>query len=460
MVKPKKYTQRKIVLIVFAFGIIILLMLLVFLTKSNKPNLLIISIDTLRADHVSCYGYKRSTTPNIDRLASQGHRFSNAYTTIPTTGPAHASLLTSLYPTQLSVRRNGETLPSEATTLAELLEASGYHTAAFVSAWVMNPRYGFGQGFQTYDYLERATERRAQNTLTKATEWLKNLRRKPFFLFVHFFDPHGPYVPPMNFRKLFNSGKKHVLKAKWFEPYQRAENSPDYYDYLDRYDGEIAYTDWAVGKLMYELQTLGLDDDTLVVLVSDHGESLAELATRYGYVFDHGEFLYAHQLEVVTIIRMPTRGSPKQAAVHSEQVSIVDIMPTVLEILDIETPGFMAGDSLVPMMRGEKTSRGPVFAERRTFERVTEPYLAGNAYSIIEGKWHLIFSTIMDGELYDLVEDPREASNLLPEQAKTAEVLNRKLQSWLKELKPIFGSSVFETNQEAIERLRSLGYTE
>lgn len=460
MDRSKKYTRRKFVIIIFALAIVILLILQVFLKKSNKLNLLIISIDTLRADHVSCYGYKRSTTPNIDRLASQGHRFSNAYTVMPTTGPAHASLLTSLYPTQLSVRRNGEILPAEATTLAEILADSGYDTAAFVSAWVMNPRYGFGQGFKTYDYLEGATERRAQDTLTKAAEWLKKLRQKPFFLFVHFFDPHGPYLPPGYFRKIFNSGKKHVLKTEWFESYQRAQNSPDYYDFLDRYDGEIAYTDWAIGKLMNQLQTQGLDHDTIVVLVSDHGESLAELATRFGHVFDHGEFLYAHQLEIVMIIRMPIKGTKQHTAVHSDQVSILDIMPTVLEILDIDAPGFMTGHSLVPMMRGEKTSHGPVFAERRTFERITKPYHSGNAYSIIKGKWHLIFSTTMGSELYDLVKDPREAYDLRQEQAKTAEDLNGKLRSWLQDLKPAFGSSEFETDQEAIERLRSLGYTE
>ena len=150
----------------------------------------------------------------------------------------------------------------------------------------------------------------------------------------------------------------------------------------------------------------------------------------------------------------------EQAAVHSEQVSIVDIMPTILEILDIETPGFMAGDSLVPMMRGEQTSHGPIFTERRTFDKVYRPYLRGNAYSIIEGKWHFIFSTVVKSELYDLVKDPREVSNLLPQQVQTVDMLNRKLQSWLAELKPVFGSSVFETDQEAIERLRSLGYTE
>lgn len=425
----------------------------------KRPNIILIVIDTLRADYVSCYGYKYITTPNIDRLAHQGHRFCNAYTTMPTTLPAHASLLTSLYPTQLSVRRNGEKVPREATTLAKILQTSGYSTAAFVSSYSLHKPYGLNKGFQTYDDTGRRIEQSAARTLSKVTVWLQNHNNtKPFFLFVHFMDPHTFYHAPEVFRKRFGAIDKRLPPERQFVKNPGQFTSELVSKTIAAYDAEIAYADWAVGKLMFELERLGMDKHTLVVFTSDHGESLNELIPRYSYAFDHGEFLYAHQLHIPLVIHAPRIVSLGQERVHTITVSIIDIMPTILEILGIEPPSFMRGSSLLSVIQGKQVSQGSVFSERPSHAGMLKPYLSGEAYSIIENKWHLISSTNGDDELYNLVDDAGEIHNLKQER-KTVQLLASKLKSKFEDIKPLFGPSEIENDKEAIERLRSLGYT-
>jgi len=167
--------------------------------------LIVVSIDTLRADHVSCCGYSAATTPCIDVLAGQGHLFSNGYTPMPTTLPAHASLMTSLYPSQLNTRRNGDQVPSRAVTLAEILKARGYATGAFVSASVLDARYGLCQGFDAYDGPGAKAERPAEETAFEAAAWLAENASRKFFLFVHLYDPHTFYYAPPAFRQRFQA---------------------------------------------------------------------------------------------------------------------------------------------------------------------------------------------------------------------------------------------------------------
>jgi len=426
----------------------------------NKLNVLNISIDTLRADHVSCYGYKYITTPNIDRLTGHAHRFSNAYTTIPTTFPAHASLFTSLYPTQLSAHFNGCGLPSEVTTLAEILQASGYSTAAFVSSYVLDVRYKLNKGFKVYDDCGRYyTERGAAQTLKKTTAWLQNQdNTKPFFLFVHLMDPHTFYRAPKIFREKFGAPD---IKLP---PDRRFVKDPDQFTdelvskAISAYDAEIAYADWAVGKLLSELKRLDMDKHTLVVFTSDHGESLNELIPQYSYAFAHGEFLYAHQLHIPLVIYAPQMVSLGQRKIHTATVSIIDIMPTILDILGIESPALMQGASLLSMLKGDEVSHGPVFSERPIYKKKVKHYLDGRSYSIIEDKWHFISYTNRGAELHNLVDDSGEIVNLQDDRTKT-KLLASKLQRKFEQIKPLFGPSAAETDKEAVERLRSLGYT-
>lgn len=428
-------------------------------TKS-RLNVLLISIDTLRADHLSCYGYQRQTSPNIDQLAGEGYRFNNAYTTLPGTLPAHTSLLTSLYPRQFSILVNGEIVPSKVTTLAEILESSGYSTAAFISTSALDARYGLNQGFQVYRGVgDTKLELPATDTVIKAIEWLGGHKDETFFLFVHFFDPHTRYDAPELYRQKFkvaNTGEPledyiFIQDPSLFTPERVRE-------IIAAYDAEIAYVDWAVGELLKELDKLGLNENTIVVLVSDHGESLDELIQSHSYAFDHGEFLYAHQLHVPLIIRMPGSTSGGKGVVQTTPVSLIDVMPTILDALKIKSPNYMAGSSLYPLLLGQETTYGPVFSERRSFENPPKPYFAGDDYSVIEDKWHLIFSTIRKSELYDLSEDAREKNNL-SNQAKKIEALESKIKLWRKQTKPLFGESVPETDEDALKKLRSLGYT-
>jgi arylsulfatase A-like enzyme len=321
----------------------------------------------------------------------------------------------------------------------------------------MEARYGLNQGFQIYDDAGELIRLSAAEILFKSTEWLKNNKDEPFFLFIHFFDPHTPYYSPEHFRTKFGAPDKAVPPAIEFVPDPSLFTPTLVHETIAAYDATIAYADWAVGKLMQELDQLSLNERTLVVLVSDHGETLDELATRYGYFFDHGEFLYVHQLQIPLIIRTPETVTSGNEIVHTDPVSITDVMPTILEELEIELPRSMAGLSLLPMLHGEKVSHGPVFSERRAFGKAPKPYMRGDDYSIIEGPWHLIFSTVRDNELYNLLDDPGEISNLQhkPDRSKT---LKGKLYKWLDKVEPLFGPPMFETDEEALRRLRTLGY--
>lgn len=427
--------------------------------RREQLNLLVISIDTLRADHVSCYGYDLNTTPNIDQLASQSHRFSQAYTVMPTTLPTHASLFTSLYPTQHTTRRNGQGLSAGATTLAEILQSSGYDTAAFVSTHILNAKYGLNQGFQTYNGVGDRKERPAKEPLVKTKRWLWAHRDNPYFLFMHMYDPHTFYFAPSNFRKNFKAPASSMPPKRGFQEDTRQYNRKLVREIIAAYDAEIAYSDWAVGELLEELDRLGLAQSTVVVLLSDHGETLDELIQRYEFAFDHGKFLYAHELRIPLIIHMPSCVSKVEAMVHTSPVSIIDIMPTILEILGLELPDSMMGQPLLDMLRGKSMSHGPIFSERRIFEKPLKPYLAEDDYSIIEGKWHLIHSSIRGVELYDLASDPKELKNLGLEHEK-GKYLDRKLREHLDSLRALFVPSVFERDVEAIQRLRSLGYAD
>ena len=426
----------------------------------RRPNVLIISLDTLRADHLSCYGYAGETSPNIDKLAMQGHRFLNAYTTMPTTLPAHASLFTSLQPVQLSVRRNGEIVPDEVVTLAEVLLEKGYSTAAFVSAAVMNAYYRINQGFVLYDHgRPDRLSRTASETIDRAKIWLSQHRKEPFLLFVHLYDPHTPYYAPEEYRN------------RWGAPDQPVPDEFEFVRFPDRftddvirktiaaYDAEIAYADWAVGELMRELGQHGLGERTHVVIVSDHGESLDELKSRYGYLFDHGEFLYAYELRIPLIIRLAKNFSDLSGpAEHATPVGIVDVMPTLLELLDIDPPDRMVGHSLMPMLRRETMQRGPVFSERRFAEaNASRPFLAQEELSIVDGDRHLIYSRGRGNELYDLRGDPQETSNLIDQDPASAALLDA-LHRQVGELKPLFGPPMLGTDPAAIKKLQSLGY--
>lgn len=436
-------------------------------TRLGHPefNVLFLSIDTLRADHLSCYGYERTTSPNIDRLAADGHRFSHAYTSMPTTLPAHTSMFTSHYPSENAVRRNGDIVTSSLITLPEILQAAGYTTAGFVSGLPLNSRFGLNQGFDTYEGVKGKPSRTSEDTVKSVRRWFEKYYRRRFFLFVHLFDPHSRYKAPQRFRQPFSAPES--VPAKFGFIRDRSRMTGDAIaTAIAGYDAEIAYADWAIGELLSMLTRFGIEDETLVVLVSDHGESLDELLDRYGYVFDHGEFLYRHQLNVPLIIRLPAsmRGRHR-TGVHDTPVSTIDVMPTILDIVGVDSPMDTAGRSLLPALQGRELAERPVFSERRMFKKTTRDFLEGSDYSVILGRWHMLLNGGRSNELYDLEADTDEAITYdglaggVSAGAKTRELV-RLIHSWRAKTKPLVSKARTEEDRRVLERLRSLGYTQ
>jgi arylsulfatase A-like enzyme len=326
------------------------------------PNVLLITVDTLRADHLSSYGYAWKTSPNIDKVARQGARFERAYTVIPLTGPAHFSLFTSRYPQEHGARRNGEAIPGDRTLLMlpQVLRANGYRSGAFISGWPLNGRLThLNDSFDDFNedltrtYQLFNSSRWAEDVTPPAIEWLKNHARedRPFFLWVHYFDPHSPYNYREHFADLKPNGAASPSGIEDESMRERVLN----------YDTEIAYMDWHLGQLLAAVEELGIRDSTLVVLTADHGESLGE----HDYV-GHGRHLYEDILRVPLIVRLP--GQVKPGQVISTPVSILDIAPTILDLTIRETleqkkaPLTFTGRSLASaIVKGERLSERRVY---------------------------------------------------------------------------------------------------
>lgn len=387
-------------------------------------NLLLITIDTLRADRLSCYDPTHVQTPSIDGLAAEGTVFTRAFTHAPLTLPAHASLLLGKTPLDHGVHDNGRFIVREEfLTLAEHLQGLGYSTGAFVSGYPLHSRFGLGQGFDVYDDrfaaapgLDREfAERRAGDTADKALSWLKG-RPSPWFLWVHFYDPHDPYEPPEPFRAKF-------------------KNSP--------YDGEVAYVDEAVGRLLALLRDEGFADGTMVVLTGDHGESLGE----HGEL-THGFLAYNSTLWIPLVIRVPGM-RPSRVG---QTVSHIDIFPTVCDALSVGRPVGLEGRSLVPAMAGRKLTPSLVY-----FECLSPFYGRGWApiRGTLDGRMKFIESPIP--ELYDLEKDFGEAANLAG--IRDLAGFRRPLDKMVEAEASARGSGA-ETKLDvaAVERLRSLGY--
>ena len=401
-------------------------------TKTPEFNILLISIDTLRADHLGCYGYSATKTPTIDELAREGTLFSRCYTPVPVTLPSHISIMTGLYPLSHGVRNNGTFVAGpELLTLAEILKGRGYQTAAFVGSFVLDRRFGLDQGFDTYDdYMSKDqsqplllyNERKAEDVVSGADKWLKeNGKNKPFFLWMHCFDPHAPYEPP--------------------EPFATAyKNNP--------YDGEISYTDQMLGKVMTTLKEMNLWDQTLIIFTADHGEGLGDHGEK-----THAIFIYDSTLHVPLIFRYP-KLLPQNAKV-SQEVSTIDIFPTVLDLVSLKPDKNCQGKSLTGLLQGkDEPVRSELFCE-------TYYPLYNHGWSPIEAlrtsEW--VYMKAPRPELYDMVNDRKQLKNLYESHKEIAS----RLDSQMEELKKRIAHSQTQAkkvtmDQETTQRLRSLGY--
>lgn len=429
--KPRKLTRFPRLFIIYLFPLALLLGKIPGIAGERDLNLLIITVDTLRADHVGIYGHKKIKTPNIDNSGKEGVLFSQAYCHVPLTLPSHCSLFTGTLPIFHGVRDNGYRLPSFNVTLADILKKKGYKTAAFVGAFPLDSRFGLDKGFDVYDDLYGSKnvvrdlsfiERRAEEVNKKVFEWLAKNKSSQFFIWVHYFDPHAPYDPPPPFKNEYNGRE---------------------------YDGEIAYTDYIIGKLLEKLNDLKLSEKTLIILTSDHGEGLGEHNEN-----THGIFVYDSTLRVPLIFSNP-KILPKNTVV-SDQVGLIDVMPTLLDLMGFPQSPNIQGKSFKSLIFKEKS-----LPNNYCYIESVAAMLDRN-WAPLQGirteEWKYIDAPIP--ELYDLKNDPKEENNIREESPEIVQHLRKRLQDTIKNNSSPLSSHVFKTekDKETREKLMSLGY--
>lgn len=391
-------------------------------------NVLLITLDTTRADRLGCYGYTKALTPNLDRLAGQGIQFLNAYTHVPLTLPAHCSILTGTLPLYHQVHNNGfYALDGQIPTLAEVFQRAGYKTGAFVASFTVDSRFGLDRGFQAYDdnfgseeiLKNFRSERRAGEVVEAFIPWLNATLGREIFAWIHFYDPHLPYDPPSPFKESFAERK---------------------------YDGEIAYMDSAIGVVVESLRKAGILDKTLIVVAGDHGEALGEHKE-----IEHGLFLYEASMRVPLLFVCKNK-LPAGKAVPAK-VGLADIMPTILELAGLPVPKTVQGTSLLPWISGRKND------DRTTYMETYYPrenFGWSEFKGVVDGTWKFIQAP--RPELYDLKKDPNEEDNLYEKAPAVSREMVTKLQEIIKLRSRPAPASPRRTSAEDEEKLRSLGY--
>jgi arylsulfatase A-like enzyme/Tfp pilus assembly protein PilF len=396
--------------------------------RDSGLNVLLVTMDTTRADRLGCYGYKKAKTPNLDSLALKGVQFLNAYCQVPLTTPSHCSILTGTYPIYHQVHNNGTyALSSEFLTLAEVLKDKGFKTAAFVGSFTVDSRFGLDQGFDVYDdkfaedqaFKALNSERKAEKVFESFYRWWSKNEVQPFFCWVHFYDPHLPYDPPPPFNKEF------------------ADNL---------YDGEIAYMDFYIGKTIDALRDKNLLAKTLVILCGDHGEAFGEKVEA-----GHGIFLYDMTMKVPLIFYAENH-LPAGTVIKS-RVRLIDIMPSILDILNMPQNKEAQGLSLLPYINRRKKEDLSSYIETY-FPR--ENYGWSELVGLVDGDWKYIKEP--KEELYDLKTDPQETNNVVSGEKKIAQEKRAKLEDFIAKYSSRIKTPKRELTPEERERLRSLGY--
>lgn len=449
-----------VVAVIFAAGLVACSRFGAADSNGPRPNVVLITLDTTRADHLHCYGYPKSTSPNIDAFAQEATLFQNAICTAAVTPVSHASILTGLYPYSHGLRVlhgvEDNRLPKKEKMLSEVLKKAGYETGAFISAFPAGSYFGLNQGFDTFDeeFLDQPVgrivtsqglvntgknQRTAGDTTDRALAWLAKVEQ-PFCLWLHYFDPHDPHLLPppeymSQFTRLYSSTREQLLGI---------------------YDIEIQYMDHHIGRVIQALRDAGRLDDTIVVIVSDHGEGLGD----HGW-WTHG-IVYQEQILAPLIMRAP--GMPAGRRVD-HLVRTIDIMPTILDLAGIDASKVpaMDGESLAAMLQGDVEDPG-LTAYADSINMLTYSSPTGQdkkdemLFAVIDGEWKYIHHLLREeeGELYNLAEDPKELNNLFLSHRDQVKRL----------LEDLMARSAIPANQlgggdappELIERLRSLGY--
>jgi arylsulfatase A-like enzyme/tetratricopeptide (TPR) repeat protein len=402
----------------------------------EKPNVILVTMDTTRADHLACYGYPGIRTPALDALASRGVLFEQAATATPLTLPAHSTIMTGMYPTFHGVRVNGNAaLSDEQTTLAEVLAARGYKTGAFIAAFVLDGRWGLKQGFEHYDdqfdlkkykHLDLGKiQRPGDQVMDAALNWLEAQKAGPFFAWIHLYDPHVPYAPP--------------------EPYssEYGRRGP-----AGLYDGEIAFMDEQIGRCTAWLAKNGLDQNTVMILIGDHGEALGSHGEG-----THGYFVYDYALHVPFLVVTPFADLKGKRV--SAQVRSADVFPTLLDLVDIKSPVEVQGRSLVPLMfdpglKDDHPAYGEAMTSNLQFGWSALRTLRTTRYKYIDSP---------RAELYDISQDADEQTNLLAQYPDIARRMKKDLEALIAETSA--GAPTLQAadlDKETMEKLSALGY--
>jgi arylsulfatase A-like enzyme/Tfp pilus assembly protein PilF len=401
--------------------------------RKPLPNVVLVTIDTVRADHVGCYGARDVATPTLDSLAHDGIVFEDAISQVPLTWPSHAVIMTGMYPFQNGVQDfTGQPLEKRFRTVAQAFKQRGYATGAVVSAFVLDKSWGLARGFDFYDdafspedYSQKGknqgmVERPAEMSVTRALDWLKRTAHRPFFLWLHLYDPHSPYDPP--------------------EPYRTQYSSRPY-------DGEIAYADHELGRLITWLKGSRLYESSVVVVLSDHGESLGEHGEK-----EHGFFVYNATVRVPLIVKPPA-GSGFRPGRVARPVETAAVAPTLVRLAGVKDPiatQFQTPDLLASAKETDSVAYSETFYSFDSFGWSPLHALETSRYQYIDAP---------RPELYDVTADPEEKNNLAAQQPATVAVLKDKLQALLQK-NPFTPSQNGgpSLDPEALEKLRALGY--
>ncbi len=444
-----------------------------FKRDPSGVNVILISVDTLRADHLGCYGYERDTSPNLDALAEDGIRFANAYASSSWTLPSHVSLMTSLHGVHHQVYHDDERMDPELVTLAEMFHSEGYSCAAFTGGGFVSPAYGFSKGFDTYDVSAGGVfhQDSADRVFRSVSKWIDRHVERRFFLFLHTYQPHSPYACPPPYKVMYLDDDSLFGHADLFNHLGGKENlyrplpEAERRNLIDLYDGEIRYVDdRLIAPLLAQLKTQGLYDRTLIVFLSDHGEEFFDHGA-----WGHGQSLYDELLRVPLVVKLP--GSEHRGTAPETIVSLVDVMPTLMDVLGWDSSGrAWDGRSLVPVIEGKETADrmfladigsnvlGSHVPQKIATNRGRIKMILNEAYSV-EDLEFFRFDPPQHGpaELFDLTDDPLERGSIASRQPSLANDILR----WINDF--YAGAQKAQTRKARIDQsvrdqLKALGY--
>ncbi len=440
-------------------------------------RVILMTLDTLRADHLHCYGYPRPVTPFLDEISANGFQFNQASTSISTTVPAHASIFTSLYPVQHNVLKNGHRMNDGFMTIAGQLAKQGFSTAAFVST---NRHFVAGNIVGGFDHVDEPSDshyiyRRAKHTINAAMEWVS--QRKPdekFFIWIHLFDPHEPYKTPLSKCDVLQkeSLQDHQQQKEYFLEHQKV--NADFFDrgeeemmeILDAYDAEISYMDSHIRRFYkFVQQQPAMNEKMAWILTGDHGEGLGN-----HYWMGHGKNLYEEQTHIPLLFHFPSRST--RGIKIDQFVEHVDIFPTIMDLTNAsieEQSQPIQGDSLVPLLQEKQLdfNKEYAFITRRHFDPKNRPekvdafrdnFEDGEKFALRNEVYKYILKTVGEDEFYDLSQDPYEVNNLIGTGLEDESRFRSALTDKINQFKQNVDTAPQSVDNETIERLKDLGY--